>query len=655
MGDFMNLVKIKDNKLLFSVIIFSILASFSFAHLSLAIMLAVLSVVLVSLLNFEDGFIFTLFISSFCMSFGYKYICYPILCVALFILTFKAYALNKDKWTGLRKSTKIILLVCLIYLFVQPIIYLIVFRSIKGLGILPKLYIFILMFVFIFLSRGRVDLNKFTKYFIASILFSCVISSIGFATGLINYEVFMWENEVEGVWRFTGIYPHCNVLVRTCILAMCLLLINIFKQPKKIVNYILLIILAGIGLITASKSFLMLLAVLSLIVLIYSFIKTKNKKVWWKFFGLFILVLGIACVALIPYIQMMYKRFVSYFTDGSVLDMITTGRVSIWKDFYKDFISNPVYILFGKSFMGKIPVAIGIHNTFLALVYQYGIIGSLIFGVFAVIMLKNTTGYSRNFATYIPIILMLVSGLTEDHIFTHFGPIYIIVAMMFMFTQDSVKVEIEKKIVLNQGYLFVKRSFDILVSLIGLILASIPMLIIALLVKATSKGPVFFKDKRIGKDGKQIIVYKFRSMYVDAESRLEQYLTKEQLELWKTERKIDNDPRITKLGKFIRKTSLDELPQLINILKGDLSLIGNRPITKLEYDTWFTDEEKAKANTMRPGLTGYWQVYGRSEVDWQSGKRKAMCMYYAEKASFWLDVKIFFKTFIVVIFRKGAK
>ena len=221
--------------------------------------------------------------------------------------------------------------------------------------------------------------------------------------------------------------------------------------------------------------------------------------------------------------------------------------------------------------------------------------------------------------------------------------------------KETVKEVDEKELVKKQGYLFVKRGFDIVVSLIGLIVAGIPMLAVAVLVKITSKGPVFFKDKRVGKDGKEIKVYKFRSMYVDAESRLEQYLTKEQLEMWKTERKIENDPRITKIGKIIRKTSLDELPQLINILKGDLSLIGNRPISRLEYDTWFSEEEKKEIDTMRPGLTGYWQAYGRSDVTWQSGERQKMCMHYVKKPSIWFDIKIFFKTFVVVLFGKGAK
>lgn len=651
----MNFSKIKQNNLLFFVILFSILASFSFVHISLSVILTLIALVFVIKLNFEDGFIFTMFTSSFCMSFGYKNICYSYLFLAILILTFKAYAINKDKWTSLKKSTKIILGFSLVYLFIQPIVYLIGFKSVKGLAILPKLYTFILMFLLIFLSRGRVNIEKFTKYFVAGILFSCTLSAVGFATGLIDYKVFMWEKGVEKVWRFTGIYPSVNLLATTCILGLCLLITNIFKQPKRISNYILIFTLIILGLITASELFLVLLVILCLLVLVYTFVKTKNKKLWCKYFGLFVIVCGLVCLALIPYIKMMNRKIACMFSDSSFLETITMNQIHIWKKYYNDFVSKPIYILFGKSFMGKFNIGGGLSNTLLAFIYQYGIIGTLIFTILTVIMIKNSKGFSKNFSRYLPIIFVLISSLILDHIFTGVGSICVIVATMSAFNCEETKVENESNIVSYQLYLFIKRSFDIAVSVVALILASIPMLILAVLIKATSKGPVFFRDKRIGKDGKQIIVYKFRSMYVDAESRLEQYLTKEQLELWKTERKIDNDPRITKLGKIIRKTSLDELPQLINILKGDLSLIGNRPISKLEYDTWFSDEEKEKINTMRPGLTGYWQVYGRSEVDWQSGKRKAMCMYYSEKASIWLDIKIFFKTFIVVIFRKGAK
>ena len=144
-------------------------------------------------------------------------------------------------------------------------------------------------------------------------------------------------------------------------------------------------------------------------------------------------------------------------------------------------------------------------------------------------------------------------------------------------------------------------------------------------------------------------------MYVDAESRLNEYLIPEQLEQWNKERKIENDPRITKVGKFIRKTSIDELPQLINIFIGNMSIWGNRPITRKELDEWYTEEQKQLLYKIKPGLTGYWQAYGRSDVTFQSGERQKLDLIYVYKRSTWLDIKIFFRTIYVVLFGKGAK
>ncbi len=212
--------------------------------------------------------------------------------------------------------------------------------------------------------------------------------------------------------------------------------------------------------------------------------------------------------------------------------------------------------------------------------------------------------------------------------------------------------EVYKK---KTGYEILKRFADICGSFIGLVLLSWLIIIVAIAVKLSSKGPVLFKDKRIGKNGKEVKIWKFRSMYVDAESRLNDYLTPEQLEQWKKERKIDNDPRITKVGKFIRKTSLDELPQLFNILFGTMSIWGNRPITKMELDTWYTEEQKKLLYKIKPGLTGYWQAYGRSDVTFESGERQKLDLIYVYKRSTWLDIKIFFRTIYVVLFGKGAK
>lgn len=204
-------------------------------------------------------------------------------------------------------------------------------------------------------------------------------------------------------------------------------------------------------------------------------------------------------------------------------------------------------------------------------------------------------------------------------------------------------------------YKAIKRFLDIIGSLLGIILLSWLLLIIALVVKLSSKGPVLFKDKRVGLKEKDIKIWKFRTMYVDAETRLKDYLTPEQLKQWEQERKIDNDPRITKVGKFLRKTSLDELPQLFNILVGKLSICGNRPITRMELDKWYTEEERTLLAKVKPGLTGYWQAYGRSDVTFESGERQKLDLIYASKCSLWLDIKIICKTVIVVLTGKGAK
>lgn len=205
------------------------------------------------------------------------------------------------------------------------------------------------------------------------------------------------------------------------------------------------------------------------------------------------------------------------------------------------------------------------------------------------------------------------------------------------------------------GYEFFKRTADIVGSFLGIVLLSWLIIILAILVKMTSKGPIIFVDKRVGLGGKDVKIWKFRTMYADAEERLEKYLTPEQLKKWKLERKIDNDPRITGFGKILRKTSLDELPQFFNILFGTMSIWGNRPITRMELDKWYTEKEKELLYKVKPGLTGYWQAYGRSDVSFETGERQKLDLIYIEKRSTWLDIKIFFRTIYVVLTGKGAK
>ena len=204
-------------------------------------------------------------------------------------------------------------------------------------------------------------------------------------------------------------------------------------------------------------------------------------------------------------------------------------------------------------------------------------------------------------------------------------------------------------------YRFVKRSFDIFLSLFMLLLIGWFLLIIALFVAIASHGSPLYKDPRVGYKQKEIKVLKFRSMFVDANDHPEKYLNEEQLEQFRVERKVDNDPRVTKIGKFIRKTSVDELPQLLNILAGNMSFVGPRPITLSEFDMCFSDKQKAIYCLARPGLTGVWQVSGRSEISFANGERQKVELSYLEKRSLWFDLKILFKTPVAVLKHRGAK
>ena len=198
-------------------------------------------------------------------------------------------------------------------------------------------------------------------------------------------------------------------------------------------------------------------------------------------------------------------------------------------------------------------------------------------------------------------------------------------------------------------YLVIKRIIDFMGALIGLILLSPVFLIIAILIKKDSKGPIVFGHIRKGLYGKDIKVYKFRTMYENSKEIFDNF-TEEQKKEFYINFKLDNDPRITKIGDFLRKTSLDELPQLFNILKGDMSIIGPRPIVEAEIEKY--GKYAKKLFSVLPGLTGYWQANGRSDTTYN--ERIAMDMYYIDNRSIALDFKIMFKTVISVIKKEGA-
>ena len=198
-------------------------------------------------------------------------------------------------------------------------------------------------------------------------------------------------------------------------------------------------------------------------------------------------------------------------------------------------------------------------------------------------------------------------------------------------------------------YLIVKRTIDILGALIGLVLLSPIFLIVAIAIKLDSKGPIIFGHTRKGLHGKDIKVYKFRTMYENSQEIFNNF-TKEQKEEFYKNFKLENDPRVTKIGDFLRRTSIDELPQLINILNGSMSIVGPIPIVQKEIDLY--GDYANKLFSVVPGLTGYWQANGRSDTTYE--ERIKMDMYYIDNRGFWLDFKIIIKTFGSVLKGEGA-
>lgn len=216
--------------------------------------------------------------------------------------------------------------------------------------------------------------------------------------------------------------------------------------------------------------------------------------------------------------------------------------------------------------------------------------------------------------------------------------------------EETIKMK-NKKIV----YRFIKRIIDIIGGLVGIVLL-IPITIVLYLISIFSKenkGPIFYEQLRVGKNGKEFRIYKFRSMVMHADEKLWEYLNSnpEAKEEYKKYKKLREDPRITKTGKFLRKTSLDEFPQFINVIKGDMSLVGPRPYLYREKEDM--GERYNDIIKVKPGLTGYWQVNGRSDVDFE--ERTRMDIEYIKNRNLWLDFKILIKTFLSVLFGKNAK
>jgi exopolysaccharide biosynthesis polyprenyl glycosylphosphotransferase len=197
---------------------------------------------------------------------------------------------------------------------------------------------------------------------------------------------------------------------------------------------------------------------------------------------------------------------------------------------------------------------------------------------------------------------------------------------------------------------FVKTVFDIVFSVLALAMASPVMLLTAIAIKLSDGGPVFFTQTRIGRDGKEFQIIKFRSMRVGAEKQFEELASQSGYEVNAVQFKLKDDPRVTKIGKFIRKTSVDELPQFFNVLTGSMSVVGPRPHVEKEVKAY--EAHVTRRLLVKPGITGPWQVSGRSELTWEESV--ALDLGYVQNWSLLEDLKLVMRTVTLILFPSGA-
>ena len=226
-----------------------------------------------------------------------------------------------------------------------------------------------------------------------------------------------------------------------------------------------------------------------------------------------------------------------------------------------------------------------------------------------------------------------------------------------MTTQDNLTVEKNVEDMAADApaggpvYRFAKRAFDITFSGVVTVVLAVPVAVLGIAISLESPGGPIFRQSRVGRGGREIRIFKLRSMYVDAHEHPEKYLNSEQLAQWHREQKVDDDPRVTRIGRVIRKTSLDELPQFLNVLMGDMSVVGPRPVTEEETREFGTD--RALALSVRPGITGLWQVSARNDATWESGERQRLELEYVRNRSVGLDLRIILGTFGAVLKKTG--
>ena len=195
------------------------------------------------------------------------------------------------------------------------------------------------------------------------------------------------------------------------------------------------------------------------------------------------------------------------------------------------------------------------------------------------------------------------------------------------------------------AYRFAKRAFDVAFSLAVVLLCLVPVALLCAAIRLESEGSPLYRQRRVGLEGRPIGILKLRTMVADSDD-VERHLDPVQLEQWRRERKVDGDPRVTKVGRFLRKTSLDELPQFLNVLAGQMSVIGPRPVVEEELAAY--GDDAGELLSAKPGITGWWQVQARNDATYGDGSRQELELFYVRNASLAMDARVFLKTFSIM-------
>lgn len=385
------------------------------------------------LLKPEDGLMFFSYALCFYKAFKGQVIYSSVFLFYLVIITTKSIIYNHKKFTEKSKKIKIILILSFLYLFLQPIAFILIYKD-AYYGII-KLYIFLISFILIFFLWDRINLKKFAKIFCLGIVSSCVLALAGHYSGLINYNrLFMYDT--ADVMRFSGIFAHPNSLARFCLLGISLLFVLWLKEKKDLMNYTLMFVLAIFGAMTYSKTYMLALFGLLVFFFFYYLYHSIHKKQF--LLSTVVVIFALVCVALLKldYIKDLVGRFSAYYEHFSIKS-ITTGRDEIWKLFIDDQMSSLKYILWGKSFMGPLPWSTGAHSTYLALFYEYGVVGCIVLAIFVLCMFSSLINVRFRKIRLLPLFLVLLTGIIGDQIFTHNGCLLWLIAFTALMEDKS--------------------------------------------------------------------------------------------------------------------------------------------------------------------------------------------------------------------------